>query len=83
LVHEGGWRAERLPEGTLRFYRPDGSVLPAAPPAPAIGPQPVTALPAAQARLGITATTGRATWDGTPVDHDWGLSGLLGMRADG
>ncbi len=27
LLHEGGWRVERLPDGQLTFYRPDGTRL--------------------------------------------------------
>jgi hypothetical protein len=77
LVHEGGWRAERRADGTLHFYRPDGSELPAVPAPPPIGPDPAAALRAAQARLGITAATGMATWDGRPIDYDWGLSELV------
>jgi hypothetical protein len=34
LVHEGGYRADRSGRGGLRFRRPDGQAVPAAPPRP-------------------------------------------------
>jgi hypothetical protein len=34
LVHEGGYRIDRGPDGALRFKRPDGRPVPAAPPRP-------------------------------------------------
>jgi Domain of unknown function (DUF222)/HNH endonuclease len=38
LVHEGGYRVERSSRGGLRFRRPDGQPVPAAPPRPAGDP---------------------------------------------
>jgi hypothetical protein len=71
-LHEGGWRLERATDGTLRLYRPDGTLVDAAPAPPRLGPHPVADLCAAQASCGITAATGQPTWDGTPVDFEWG-----------
>jgi Domain of unknown function (DUF222)/HNH endonuclease len=36
LLHEGGYRIERGPQGALRFHRPDGRALPAVPSRPAV-----------------------------------------------
>src|SRR5262249_7495053 len=45
-VHEEGYQLERLPDGTLRFRRPNGWVLPDVPPLPAIPDDPVESLQA-------------------------------------
>ena len=82
LVHEGGWTLARAADGTLTVMRPDGTVLPAQPATPARAVAPSSAgataarLCAAQQDLGITAATGRATWDGSPVDYDWAARAL-------
>jgi hypothetical protein len=75
LVHEGGWRVE-LAHGQAVFRRPDGTVHPAVPAAPRLGPQPVADLCRAQAALGITVETGLPTWDGSPADYDLAVTGL-------
>src|SRR4029077_17394935 len=36
-VHEEGYQIERQPDGELQFRRPDGTLLPAAPPSPKVG----------------------------------------------
>ena len=76
LVHEGGWTLQRRPDGSLRFLRPDGTELEPGQPGARLGAAPVDELRAIQAHLGITATTGIPTWDGTPVDYDWGARAL-------
>jgi len=76
LLHEGGWRMERAEDGTVRIYRPDGTLLPDTPPAATAGPDPVASMLAAQAGVGIAPDTGQPTWDGMPVDYDWAASAL-------
>ena len=76
MLHEGGWRMERAEDGTVRIYRPDGTLLPDTPPAATAGPDPVASMLAAQAGVGIAPDTGQPTWDGMPVDYDWAASAL-------
>src|SRR6266481_607279 len=45
-VHEEGYHVEREPDGTLRFRRPDGRLLPDVPPPVALPADPVQALQA-------------------------------------
>jgi hypothetical protein len=72
LAHEGGWRLERGDDGGIRVIRPDGRTLAA----PVAGAGSVDELRGAQAALGITQETGLPTWDGTPVDYEWGARAL-------
>jgi len=76
LLHEGGWRMERAADGTVAIFRPDGTLLPSTPPAAALGPEPAADLCEAQADLGISAATGQPTWDGLPIDYEWGAHAL-------
>ena len=73
LVHEEGWRVERAADGDVRFYRPDGRLLPEVP-----APAPVAAYPAAALRrvareLAIGPWTPTPRWTGERLDVDWAL----------
>jgi hypothetical protein len=57
-VHEGGFDVTRHPDGTVRFLRPNGTVLEAAPALPP-GSHVMAAVPGADAI---------PVWDGTPFD---------------
>ncbi len=67
----------RADDGTVRIYRPDGTLVPSAPPATAVGPNPLGTLLDAQASLGLDPETARPTWDGSPVDYDLAVTGLM------
>jgi hypothetical protein len=64
MLHEGRYTVEATDDG-LRFRTPDGRVIAQAPPLPAAPP------------LVGEAQMPPATWDGTPVDYDWAVCGLL------
>ena len=80
FVHEHGYRIDVGPHGELRFFRRDGS------PVPAVGKQrrvPFTVLRDVHAMLGlaeivIDARTAFPRWDGTPVDYGLAVQALLG-----
>lgn len=80
VVHEHGYRVERTEEGTLRFFRADGSPLPGTDTRPA--PLPLDAferlrhLHSAQG-LTIDAMTAFPRWDGEPPDYDLIVQGLV------
>jgi hypothetical protein len=72
-LHEGGYRAQRHPDGQLTFYRPDGRPIPAEPhPSPLPDP---AAVPASYAQ------PYHSDWDGSRLDVGHILDGLL--HADG
>ena len=59
-----------------RFFRPDGREL--APARPQLG---ATDLRAVQAELHLTPDSLLPTWDGTPVDYEWGAQALRHLAA--
>ncbi len=68
LVHEGGFTV--VHDGDeLVFRTPDGRVIEPAPAPPALGPDPVSELVAAQRGLAIDHETGLAPWDGSAPDY--------------
>ena len=77
-VHEEGFTVERMPGGELRFRRPDGRVLVAAPPLPPVPAEPLASLTARWTRDGIPfdAETSVPSWDGGPVDLGWAVDYL-------
>ena len=77
-VHEGGFQVDRLPDGALRFRRPDGQELPAVPPPAAVPANPVEALRAHHQASGlpIHARTGCAGWHGEPLSVPWAIDVL-------
>jgi len=74
-VHEGGFRVERLPEGELRFYRPDGRPIPHVPERPALREDAVTALMSSHRDQGldIDGWATQAYMTGEPLDLDWAM----------
>jgi hypothetical protein len=67
-VHEGGFRCERLSDGTLRFLRPDGQIVPEVPPPSNVPDQAAPAL-----RMRHEAA-------GLHLDHRTTCPGWLGER---
>jgi len=76
LVHEGGYRIEPLAGGRFRFLRPDGREVLTAPTVGPVESDPVFALATdwLGPDLSVTPDTGRATWDGEPVDYEWSVT---------
>ena len=72
-IHEEGYQVERLPDGELRFRRPDGRSLPGVPLPPAVPDDPVHALRARNEAVGLrlNANTTRPTWLGERLDVGW------------
>lgn len=69
-LHEGGWRAQRLNDGTIQFTLPNGIVLPAAPTVAPGAPETVVA-------FSREAADGRCKWEGDHLDLDWTLMSLF------
>ena len=69
---------ERQPDGELRFYRPDGQLLPDVPPARAVPGDPMKALRARHeaAGLRIHARTATPGWVGERLDLGWAIDVL-------
>ena len=82
-VHEEGFRVKRLASGELRFFRPDGKPLLAAPEAPPIGPDPLRRLTDHLADSGteIDVAAGLPSWDGSPLDLAWTVDCLRAVGA--
>lgn len=76
LVHEGGYRVETITGGKLRFLRPDGRELVAAPATGPVDPDPASALVThwLPPDLSVGPDTGRPSWDGEPVDYEWSVA---------
>jgi len=77
-VHEEGYQIAQLPDGALRFGRPDGRLLPDVPPPAPVPADPVDALRARHAAQGLRlhARTGCAGWLGERLDVGWALDVL-------
>jgi 5-methylcytosine-specific restriction endonuclease McrA len=77
-VHEEGYQVERRPDGELRFWRPDGRLLPDVPPPSAIPNDPVQTLRARNeaAGLHLHARTACPGWLGEPLDVGWAIDVL-------
>lgn len=69
-LHEGGWRAERLPNGMVQFTLPNGRVLASAPVAIDGDADMVHT-------LGRDAADGRCQWQDDHLDLDWTLMSLF------
>src|SRR5881296_2094512 len=77
-VHEEGYQVERLPDGELRFRRPDGRSLPDVPSQPSVAHDPVHALRARHESQGlwIHARTAMPGWLGERLDLRYAISVL-------
>ncbi|HYR40820.1 MAG TPA: HNH endonuclease signature motif containing protein, partial [Methylomirabilota bacterium] len=76
-VHEEGYEVARLPDGALRFRRPDGRPLPEVPPVP-VPDDPVRALRARHDSQGLRvhARTGCPSWLGEGLNVGWAIDVL-------
>ena len=83
-VHEEGYRVSRGSDGTLEFRRPDGRPLPEVPPTAPVPADPIHALHAQDAALGLRlhARTACPGWLGERLDVGWALA-VLHPRAVG
>ena len=77
-VHEEGYQVELEPDGTLRFRRPDGRLLPDVPPPVAVPADPVHALRARHDTQGLRlhARTACPLWLGERLDVGWAIDVL-------
>ena len=77
-VHEEGYQVELEPDGTLRFRRPDGRLLPDVPPPVALPADPVQALRARHDTQGLRlhARTACPQWLGERLDLGWAIDVL-------
>jgi hypothetical protein len=77
-VHEEGYSVDRQVDGTLQFRRPDGQLLPEAPPPVAVPGDPMHVLEAANGARGLHlhARTVCADWLGEPFDVGWAIDVL-------
>jgi uncharacterized protein DUF222/HNH endonuclease len=83
-VHEEGYRVERQDDGSLRFSRPDGRLLPDVPAPAAVAHDPVRALRVMNEMLGRQphARTACPGWQGERLDVGYAIS-VLHPRAIG
>src|SRR6266446_9110518 len=77
-VHEEGYQVARGPDGTLRFQRPDGCLLPEVPTPAAVPSDPINALRACHDSRGLrlNARTGCAGWLGERLNVGWAIDVL-------
>jgi hypothetical protein len=82
-VHEEGYQIELSIDGTLRFRRPDGRLLPDVSPSSAVPADPVAALRAKHVAHGLHlhARTGLAGWLGERLDVGWAIDVLHPLAA--
>jgi len=84
-VHEEGYQVELEPDGTLRFRRPDGRLLPDVPPPVAVPADPVQALRARHDTQGLRlhARTACPLWLGERLDLGWAIDVLHPLATRG
>jgi len=77
-VHEEGHQIDRLPDGALRFLRPDGRPLPEVPPPLEVPGDPVKVLRARHEAEGLHlhARTAMPGWLGERLDVGWAIDVL-------
>jgi 5-methylcytosine-specific restriction endonuclease McrA len=77
-VHEEGYRVERLPDGELRFRRPNGWLIPHVPAPPPLHHDPVGVIRTRNeaAGLALRARTAIPGWLGEPLDVGYAIDVL-------
>jgi 5-methylcytosine-specific restriction endonuclease McrA len=77
-VHEEGYQVARLPDGTLKFRRPDGRPLPEVAPPTAVPGDPIKTLHESHDAQGLRvhARTGCAGWLGERLNVGWAIDVL-------
>jgi hypothetical protein len=84
-VHEDGYQLERLPDGELRFRRPNGWIVPDVPPPPKVPDKPVELLRALNDAEGLVLNRHTATpgWLGERLNVAYAIDVLhpLAIRA--
>jgi 5-methylcytosine-specific restriction endonuclease McrA len=82
-VHEEGYRITRETDGTFQIHRPDGRLLPEAPPPPSVPDDPVGALRDEHVARGLQvhARTACPQWLGERLDVGWAID-VLHPRAN-
>ena len=78
LLHEGGFTLERRHDGKLLFFRPDGDLLPEVP-KPPLRVRDIAAI-VAESGVDVSAETPRSLWDGSRMDLDMAVGGLMGLN---
>ena len=83
-VHEEGFRVTLNAAGEVQFIRPDGRLLPAAPPAPAWTGAPLAPVTERldQDDIAIGANTATPAWRGERLDVGWAVGVLWRPRVD-
>ena len=84
-VHEEGYQVDLAPDGTLRFRRPDGRLLPDVPPPVAVPADPVQTLRARHETQGLRlhARTACPLWLGERLDLGWAIDVLHPLATRG
>ena len=72
-VHEDGFQVERLVSGELQFTRPDGRLVPNAPPLPSVPANAEEALRAQHSGLHLDGHTLTPTWHGDRLDVGYAI----------
>jgi 5-methylcytosine-specific restriction endonuclease McrA len=82
-VHEEGYEVERLADSALRFRRPDGAVVPEAPPPETVPADPIRTLRQTNEALGLSihARTSMPGWTGERLDVPYAISVLHPLAA--
>ncbi len=78
LLHEGGFTLQRRDDGKLLFFRPDGELLPEVP-KPPLQPLAIEAI-VADGGVDVSAETSRSLWDGSRMDLDMAVGGLMTLN---
>ena len=78
LLHEGGFTLERRDDGKLLFFRPDGELLPVVP-KPPLRVRDIEAI-VAESGVDVSAETSRSLWDGSRMDLDMAVGGLMTLN---
>jgi hypothetical protein len=78
LLHEGGFALARRDDGKLLFFRPDGDLLPEVP-KPPLAIRDIEAI-VAESGVDVSAETSRSLWDGSRMDLDMAVGGLMTLN---